>query len=184
MADYGTVARPYARAAFDIAREAGALEEWSQALAAAASVVANEDAERVLSSPTLTDEQRAELVASIAGAVADGALLAAPEGKSFLRLLAENDRLSALPAIAEQFDELKSEAENKIEVTLVSASSVEPEIAERIAAALERRLGRKVELKLEVDEKLLGGAIIRAEDMVIDGSVRTRLQRLAETLID
>ena len=179
MADFGTVARPYARAAFDLARQSGALEDWSEALAAAASVVSNEDAERYLSSPTLRDEQRAEFIESVSGS----ALLATPHGKGLLRLLAENGRLAALPEISAQFDELKSRAENKVEVTLVSAATVAPDIADKVSAALERRLGRKVELKLEIDEALLGGAVIRAEDLVIDGSVRTRLQRLAETLV-
>lgn len=182
MADFGTVARPYARAIFDLANETGALEAWSQALAAAATVVSNEDAEKFLSLPDLTDDQRAEFIESVA-AETGAEQLRSPQGRALLRLLAQNDRLGALPEISAQFDELKAEAENKVEVTLVSATEVDGEVAERIARSLERRFGRKVELKREVDPSLLGGAIIRAEDMVIDGSVRTRLQRLAETLV-
>ena len=183
MADFGTIARPYARAAFDTAKEANALEAWSQALAAAAAVVSNEDAERVLASPSLTDDARVELIAEVGAAMPGAELFADQRFRSLLRLLAENDRLEALPEISAQFDELKAEAENKIDVTLVSATSVEPEIAQKITQALERRLGRQVALKVEIDDKLLGGAIIRAEDMVIDGSVRMRLERLTQTLI-
>lgn len=183
MADFGTIARPYARAAFDIASEADALDAWSQGLAAAAAVVSNEHAERVLASPDLTDEARVELIADVGAAMPGAALFEDTRFRSLLRLLAENDRLAALPEISRQFDELKAEAENRIDVTLVSATSVEPEIAQKITQALERRLGRRVDLKVEIDEKLLGGAIIRAEDMVIDGSVRMRLQRLTETLV-
>jgi F-type H+-transporting ATPase subunit delta len=183
MADYGTIARPYARAAFDIAKEAGALDAWSRGLAAAAAVVSNEDAERVLSSPTMTDEARVGLIADVGGSMQGAELFGDTRFKSLLRLLAENDRLAALPEVSVQFDELKAEAENKVDVTLLSATSVEPEVAEKITRALERRLGRRVDLKVEIDDKLLGGAIIRAEDMVIDGSVRMRLQRLTETLV-
>jgi F-type H+-transporting ATPase subunit delta len=183
MADFGTVARPYARAAFNIAKEAGSLDAWSEALGSVAAVVANDDAERLLSSPGLSDDARVELVANVAGSMPGAGLLGDTQFKGLLRLLAENDRLGALPEIAARFDELKAQAENKVDVTLVSAASVEPEVAQRFTQSLERRLGRKVDLKVEVDEKLLGGAIIRAQDMVIDGSVRTRLQRLTEALV-
>ena len=92
--------------------------------------------------------------------------------------------MGVLGEIAAQYDQLKTQAENKIKVTLVSADAVDKAIAERVAKALEHKLGRKVELALEVDASLLGGAIVRAEDQVIDGSVRSRLQRLAESLAD
>ena len=183
MADFGTIARPYARALFDIATEANALAEWSQALAAAAAIVSDDAAARYLSSPNLTDEQRAAFVEGLANDLPDAARLGSDQGRAFLRLLAENDRLAALPDISAQFDELKSQAENKVKVTLVAATTVDQAVADKVADALERKLGRKVELELEVDESLLGGAVIRAEDMVIDGSVRTRLQRLAESLV-
>ena len=112
-----------------------------------------------------------------------GALLRTNEGKGFLRLLAENDRLTALPEIAAQFDALKAQAENKVKATLVSAAEVDAAVAEQVAQALERKLGRKVELTLAVDPEILGGAVIRAEDMVIDASVRTRLRELANALV-
>lgn len=183
MADLGTVARPYARAAFRVANEAGALEGWSQALAAAAAVVANDEAERVLTSPKLSDDARIEFIESIAASMPGSELFGTPQFKGLLKLLAENDRLAALPEISARFDELKAEAENKVDVTLVSAAPVEPDVAQKFTEALERRLGRTVDLKIEIDENLLGGAVIRAEDMVIDGSVRARLERLTETLV-
>lgn len=183
MADLSTIARPYARAAFDLATEAGALGAWSDALSAAASVVGDDAASDFLGSPELTDEQRVAFVESIANDVPEAAVLASENGKGLVRLLVENDRLGALPEISAQFDQLKSQAENKVKVTLVSATPVDGAVANKVAVALERRLGRKVELELEVDAALIGGAVIRAEDMVIDGSVRTRLQRLAESLV-
>ncbi len=88
-----------------------------------------------------------------------------------------------LPEIAAQFDALKAEAENKVKATLVSATAVDAAVAERVKQALKKRLGREVELSLEVDPSLIGGAIVRAEDMVIDGSVRTRLEQLARAMV-
>lgn len=183
MADFGTVARPYARAVFELAREAGQLDGWSRALAAAAAVVANDDAERALSNPELTDAARVDLVASVAEGVDGAQVLGSEHGRGLLKLLAENDRLAALPEISSQFNALKAQAENTIDVTLVSATAVEGDVTSKVIEALERKLHRKVALTVEVDESLIGGAIIRAEDMVIDGSVRTRLQRLTEALV-
>jgi F-type H+-transporting ATPase subunit delta len=119
----------------------------------------------------------------VASAIKGAELLATPQGKNLLLLLAENGRLTALPEIAAQFDALKSEAENKVKVTFTSATAVDGAIADQLKKALERKLGRTVELTLVVDASLIGGAIIQADDRVIDGSVRTRLQRLTETLV-
>ena len=183
MADTSTVARPYAKAVFDLASAERALPKWSAALGAAAAVVGDANAQRALANPALTDAQRAELVASVASGVAGGEVLGTAHGRNLLKLLAENDRLMVLPDIAAQFDALKAQAENKVKVTFVSATPVDAALTEQVTKALTQRLGRVVELTLEVDASLLGGAIIRADDMVIDGSVRTRLQRLTESLI-
>ena len=183
MADTSTVARPYAKALFDLASAERALPKWSAALAVAAAVIADANAKRVLANPSLTDAQRAELVTSVASGVAGGEVLGTLHGRNLLKLLAENDRLAALPDIAAQFDALKAQAENKVKVTLTSATPVDAALTEQVTKALTQRFGRVVELTLEVDASLLGGAIIRADDMVIDGSVRTRLQRLTEALV-
>src|SRR5690606_19019401 len=183
MADLSTIARPYARALFDIAKAAGNLAGWSDALRTAAAVVREPAAERFLSNPALDDAQRAAFVETIGQDVAGGALLRSNEGKGFLRLLVENDRLAALPEIAAQFDVLKAQAENTVKATLVAAAEVDATVADQVAQALERKLGRKVELTLAVDPEILGGAVIRAEDMVIDASVRTRLRELANALV-
>jgi F-type H+-transporting ATPase subunit delta len=183
MADVGSVARPYAKALFDLASGERKLPQWSAALAAAAAVVADAGAKRALANPKLDDESRAALVIDIASAVKGGELLATTEGRNLMYVLAENDRLTALPEIAAQFDALKAEAENKVNVTVTSATAVDAALAERIKKALEQKLERTVELTLQVDASLLGGAVIQADDMVIDGSVRTRLQRLTEKLV-
>lgn len=183
MADFSTVARPYAKALFDLASEARQLPAWSAALGAAAAVVADANAKRALANPALDDRQRADFVGSVVGALPGGELLAAAAGKNLLQLLAENDRLTALPEIAAQFEALKAQAENKVNVTVTSATAIDAALAGQIKAALEKKLGRAVELTLAVDGSLIGGAIIRADDMVIDGSVRARLQRLAEKIV-
>ncbi len=109
--------------------------------------------------------------------------MATDQGRNFLRLLAENDRFTVLPEIALRFDALKAEAERTIEVSIVAATEIDDRLAERIAASLEQRLGRSVALKTSVDPTLVGGAVIRAEDQVIDGSVRSRLQALGQVLV-
>lgn len=183
MADFSTVARPYAKALFDLANAERKLPQWSAALGAAAAVLADQTAKQALANPALDDRRRAELVGSVASALPGGELLASLEGKNLLMLVAENDRLTALPEIAAQFDALKAEAENKVNVTVTSATAVDAALAERIKNALEHKLKRTVELTLAVDSSLIGGAIIQADDMVIDGSVRSRLQRLTDTLV-
>jgi F-type H+-transporting ATPase subunit delta len=183
MADFGTVARPYAKALFDLARAEGKLPEWSAALRAAAAVLADANAKRALANPGFDDGARATLVGSVATAIRGGDLLGGGAGMNLLRLLAENDRLPALPEIAAQFDALKAEAENKVKVTVTAATAVDGALAEQIKTALQQKLKRTVELTLAVDESLIGGAIIQADDMVIDGSVRTRLQRLTEKIV-
>src|SRR5690606_827152 len=159
------------------------LGAWSDALGVAAAVVSDPNAKRALANPSLDHKQRAELVASVVGGIKGGELLTAQQGKNLLLLLAENDRLTVLPEIAAQFDALKAQAENKVKVTVTSATPVDGALAEQIKSALQQKLGRAVELSLEVDASLIGGAIIRADDMVIDGSVRTRLQRLTEKIV-
>jgi len=183
MADTSTIARPYAKALFDLATAKRQLSVWSNALRAAATVVADASAKRALSNPAFDDGARAALVGSIASAIKGGELFATPEGKNLLQILAENDRLTVLPQIAAQFDLLKAEAENKVNVTVTSATPVDKALADQIKKSLEQRLKRTVELTLNVDASLIGGAVIQADDMVIDGSVRTRLQRLTEALV-
>jgi F-type H+-transporting ATPase subunit delta len=184
MADNSTVARPYAKALFDVATASRDLDGWSSALAVAARVVADDTAHEFLGRPELDSAARAEFVAGVCAGLEGAGLLASDAGRSLLELLSENDRLQALPDISAEFDRFKTQAENKVKVTLVSAAAVDEAQAETVTRALEKSLGRTVDLALEVDPALIGGAVVRAEDRVIDGSVRSRLRRLAETLVD
>lgn len=184
MADFGSVARPYARAVFAMAQANGDLEAWLSALTCAAAVVEQPEADRYLAQPGLSDADRAQYVGRVCEGVTGAEKLATAEGKNLLGLLSEYDRLTALPEIARQYELLKIHAEKKIEVKITSATPVEADLAARLGGSLERNLGRSVELTLAVDPALIGGAVIEAEDKVIDASVRSRLQRLAENLID
>jgi F-type H+-transporting ATPase subunit delta len=184
MADQSTVARPYAKALFDLAQAERKLAPWSEALNAAAAVLGDANAKRVLASPSLDEAKRADFVRAMSVGLAGADLFETTHGKALLALLAENDRLAVLPEIAAQFDVLKTQAENKVKVKFTSATAADPQVVEQVARALKARLGREVEMELEVDATLIGGAVIRAEDMVIDGSVRARLEKLTHALID
>ncbi|HJP36327.1 MAG TPA: F0F1 ATP synthase subunit delta [Gammaproteobacteria bacterium] len=183
MSDTSTIARPYAQALFDIAKGEEALAEWANALGALAEIVTNGEASAFLSRPDLDVQVRADFIGSVGAETGAAELVGSSRGQNLLRLLVENDRLTALPDIVDRFNTLKAEAENTVKVTLVTATDADADVAERISVGLEKKFGRKVELELEIDDELLGGAVVRAEDMVIDGSVKTRLRQLAESLI-
>jgi F-type H+-transporting ATPase subunit delta len=176
MADRLTIARPYARAAFEEARSNGGLAPWSDALQTAALVVQDPRVMSLLDNPRVTPAELAQLVDGIAAAPLG------EHGANFVRTLADNHRLGYLPEIAELFDSLKDDAEGMVDVTVTSASSLDRTQLAKIAAALERRLRRKVRLHCETDPALIGGAVLRAGDLVIDGSLRTRLERIAYEL--
>ncbi len=182
-AEYGAVARPYARALFEVAQAANTLDQWSTALGAAAAIVADRSAGELLGSPSLDDAKRLEFVEGVLGGVPEASVLESPQGRALLKLLVENDRLEALSEISAAFDELKARAQNRIKVKLVAATQMDDDLKGKLAEALERRFGRQVDLETQVDESLIGGAIIQAEDRVIDGSVRARLKRLTDSLI-
>jgi F-type H+-transporting ATPase subunit delta len=176
MADRLTIARPYARAAFEQARDDQRLGPWSQALQVAAEVVSDERVRPLLGNPHVTPAELAQLVIGIAA----GQLGA--HGENFVRTLALNRRLGYLPEIAARFDTLKDEAEGVADVTLTSAAALDEAQRRRVAAALEERLHRKVRLHCAIDPALIGGALLRSGDLVIDGSLRTRLERIAYEL--
>jgi F-type H+-transporting ATPase subunit delta len=177
MSELITVARPYAQAAFDLARETGALQGWSDSLAFAAAVAGDETMAEAVENPGLTVEQRAELFISVCADHLDDS------GRNFIRLLAENGRLAALPEIADLYEKLRSEEEGSIEAKVVSAKPLDDAQQAAIIAALKKRFERDITLQCETDESLLGGAVIRAGDTVIDGSMRGRLEKFTTALV-
>jgi F-type H+-transporting ATPase subunit delta len=176
MAEKATIARPYARAAFDYARAQDGFAQWSGALAAAAKVVSDPRVAPLLSNPRVRSGQLVDLISEAAGAVAPG------PAHNFLRLLAENHRLGLLPEIAVQYEVLRMEAEKVVDVEVVCAMGMDDAQKTRLARALQGRLGREVRMHTRIDASLIGGAIVRAGDLVIDGSLKGRLQRLASEM--
>jgi F-type H+-transporting ATPase subunit delta len=176
MADKLTIARPYARAAFEEARGEDRLAQWSEALKVAAKVVQDPRVANLLGNPHVTREELAQLVTGIAGPGLG------EHGANFVRTLAGNRRLAYLPEIAAQFDTLKDAAQGVADVTVTSAAALDEAQHKKLSQALEKRLKRKVQLHCEVDPQLIGGAILRAGDLVIDGSMSTRLERIAYEL--
>jgi F-type H+-transporting ATPase subunit delta len=176
MVDRATIARPYARAAFAHAQEHEDLPGWSKLLGTAAAVAADARVARLIGNPHVTGDELVELLTGIAGK-AGGA-----EGCNFLRAMAQNRRLALLPAIAAQFEALRAEVENVVDVEIVTAREIAAPQQKRLTEALRRRLGREVRMHTRIDESLIGGAVVRAEDLVIDGSLKGRLARLASAL--
>ena len=186
MADNNTVARPYAQAAFDVARENDALAELSESFVAAKALMEDGQVAAFLSRPKLTDEERLTFLQGLfAEAVGEGSVFAggSQHGTNFLKLLLENGRVAVLPEIADHFAALKADIENSVDAVVTSAAPLSEARMQEIAASLKARLGRDVKLTSEIDENLIGGAVIRAGDVVIDGSLRARLEGLAHALV-
>ncbi|BBU79521.1 ATP synthase subunit delta [Escherichia coli] len=182
MSEFITVARPYAKAAFDFAVEHQSVERWQDMLAFAAEVTKNEQMAELLSG-ALAPETLAESFIAVCGEQLD------ENGQNLIRVMAENGRLNALPDVEihqrgslEQFIHLRAVSEATAEVDVISAAALSEQQLAKISAAMEKRLSRKVKLNCKIDKSVMAGVIIRAGDMVIDGSVRGRLERLADVL--
>ena len=176
MAELTTLARPYAKAAFAEAVEHNALVEWSDMLSVAAQFAADDELAKILVHPALTAQQQATALTDLCGDKLNQA------GKNFLMILSENKRLTLLPEIVEAFEELKAAQEHAVDVNVTSAFALTDAQQETLSLALKNKLQCDVRLTSEVDQALVGGVIIRAGDLVIDGSVRGKLAKLAEAM--
>ena len=176
MAELTTVARPYAKAAFQLAQSEGKLADWSDMLALAAQVIANSEFAAYVARPTLSVKDQADaLLAVISDQLNE-------QGQNFIRQLAGNKRLAALPAISGLFDELRAQAEGAVDVAVTAAFAMSDEQQTAMARVLTEKLSRQVKLTTAVDASLIGGAVIHAGDLVIDASVRGKLGKLRATL--
>ena len=177
MAELITVARPYAQAAFEFASAEQALKDWSEMLSLLAAIADDAAMHELIDSPHLTETQLADLFIQVAGENLND------NCANFVRVLASNGRLLLLPEIAALFEVDRRAAEGTVQAQLVTAFPASESQQAEVIASLRKRLGREVELSCSTDAELLGGAIIRAGDLVIDGSVRGKLQRLGTALI-
>jgi F-type H+-transporting ATPase subunit delta len=176
MAESTTIARPYAKAAFEYAHADNASAAWSQFLQTAAMVSLDERVQVFLHAPQRTTEQAFELFQGVLA----GKLDAGQE--NFLKILADNQRLPVLVDIAAIYEHLRAEQEKTITVTVRSFKPLEAAQQDKIAATLRQRLSREIVLENEIDESIGGGFVIQAGDSVFDGSVRSQLAKLANTL--
>lgn len=176
MAESLTIARPYAEAAFKLARDANALPQWSDALSRLAAVASNDAARDLIGNPRVSGEQLASLVSDVAGTLS-------PEQRNFVQLLASNERLSVLPEIVGHFESLKNDSEGVIDAHIDSAYPLSEQQVNEVIATLQAKYGRKVKADVHVDPELIGGISIRIGDEVHDTSVRGKLAQLAEALM-
>jgi len=176
MAEAATIARPYAKAAFMSARDSKSLPAWSGALQAGAGLVTDPHIADLITNPKLSADQVVSLFAGLGGADIDA------HWQNFVRLLAQNKRLAVLPDITAQYELLRAQYENEVDVQVTSAVALTEGQRTKLAAALKRRFKREVRMTTAIDPALLGGAVIRAGDLVIDGSINGRLQRMASQL--
>lgn len=176
MAGISSLARPYAQAVFELARESKDFKTWSDALAFMAALLRDESIQALVNNPRVERERLVKLFDELCRD-------RVPEdGRNLLRLMIANNRLAAMPDVADQYETMRAEEEGTIDALVRSARTISEEQLKKLSKALEKRLGRKVNLTVQEDDSLLGGAIIQAGDLVIDGSATGRLEKLASVL--
>ena len=173
MAEKATIARPYARAAFAYANNAKSLATWGDALSNAAAVVADPRVRKLIGNPNIKDEQLLDFIGDVLGGKLDSHV------RNFLDELSRNGRLALLPEVAVMFEDMRNEVENVADVQITSAVALNDAQKARMSDALKKRLKKDIRLHCSVDADLIGGAVIRSGDLVIDGSLRARLIALS-----
>jgi len=177
MAEKSTVARPYALAAFELAKEKDELAKWSEMLQFAAMVAVDETMQQYIGNPKVSRDALGKLFLGICeGQMTD-------MGSNFIKVLIDNHRLDVLPEIAMLYEQHRAEAERTVDAEVISAFPLSEAQQNLLAEKLKQRLGRSVNLIAKVDPNLLGGAIVRAGDLVIDGSVNGQVDKLANALM-
>jgi len=176
MSELSTLARPYADAVFRMAQGENDLAGWSSRVATLAMIVSDAQVARLIADPAVSSDRVAGLVIDVAGASLG------ERGANFVKVLAENGRLTVLPEISVQFESLKANAESTVEATITSAQDLSQAQIDELVAGLKARFNRAVTVQVAVDAELIGGAVIAIGDQVIDGSVKGRLQRMTFAL--
>ncbi len=175
MSELVTIARPYAKAAFDFAVDKAAVDHWAAMLAFAGEVAKHDKLQAIFES-NMSKAQKAEAMIAICGEQLDA------NGQNLIKVMAENERLPALPAVAALFAEYHHEYAQVVEADVTSATELSADEQSKLAAALEKRLARKVKLKCSVDASLISGTLVKVGDLVIDSTVKGKLGRMAHTL--
>ena len=176
MAETATLARPYANAVFALAKSQDRLDKWARMLGLLAAAASTDEVRALVGAATLSAAVKARKLIDVAGDELDD------RGRRFVHVLAENGRLDLLAEVARQYEVRKAEAERVLEVEIAAAVELTDEQRQAFAGALRERFDQPVEVTTAVDANLVGGAVIRAGDTVIDGSVRGRLTRLVGAL--
>jgi F-type H+-transporting ATPase subunit delta len=176
MSELSTLARPYAEAAFRLAQGENDLAGWSSRIATLATIVSDARVAALIADPAVSAERVAALIADVAGSGLG------ERGANFVKVLAENDRLSVLPEIHAQYEALKAHAEGTLEATITSALPLNQAQIDDLVAGLKAKFNRAVNVHTAVDPELIGGAVIAIGDQVMDGSVKGRLQKMAFAL--
>lgn len=176
MAERTTLARPYAEAVFRLARERKTLKAWSEMLQLAAAIAADPKITALIDNPRVPRNRFVDFFLDVGGKKLD------QDAANLVRLLSDNHRLALLPEIAGLYEALRAQAENRVEAEVVSAIAVNETQLKDIAVALKKRLGRDIDLRTRIDPSIVGGVVIRAGDLVIDGSVQGKLRLLATHL--
>ena len=176
MSSLTTLARPYAKAAFELARGRQELGAWDDMLRLAGAIVAEDSVAVLLENPDVGRAQVLEIITGAAGDAFDDRF------RGFLSVLSANNRLALLPQIGALFRALRQEAENRLSVRVVSAVPLDDDQSERMKKALSSRFNCEIELDNEIDAGVIGGAVVYAGDQVIDGSLKGRLQKLSNSL--
>ena len=176
MSELSTLARPYAEAVFRLAQNENDLAGWSSRVATLAAIVSDAQMANLIADPAISVDRIVALMVEVAGASLG------ERGANFVKVLADNDRLSLLPEIATQFETLKARAEGTLEATITSAQPLSQPQIDDLVAGLKAKFNRAVNVQVAVDESLIGGAIVTIGDQVIDGSVKGRLEKMAFAL--
>ena len=176
MSELITAARPYARAVFELGQADSELDKWTEQLSFMATIMADPEMSQVLDNPKLTKAEQAGMFVHVCGDKIG------VKATNLVKLLADNDKLSLLPEIAALYEQFKTDHEGLVEAEVVSALEISADQEQAIASSLKKRLGRDVHITTRIDKSLMGGAIIRAGDLVIDGSLKGRLAKVTTAL--
>lgn len=177
MAEYSAIARPYAQAVFELATTDGTMDKWLSALQVLRVVVSNEKMQKLITNPSVEDKRCGELMIDLCAEQLDD------KSRNFVRLLAINGRLAIIQEVARLYEEYRAEAMRTVDAEILTALPIGDAEQKSIAAMLKKRLNREVTLTVKIDKSLIGGVIVRAGDLVIDGSVSGKLDKLRLALV-